>query len=38
MKSHIAVIISLALMTGATARAADTAEQMATDLWKASGG
>jgi hypothetical protein len=38
MKSHIAVIISLAIMAGPTARAADKGEQMATDLWKASGG
>ena len=42
MKPHIAVIVSLFAITAATARAADEsaakAQQLATDLWKASGG
>jgi hypothetical protein len=42
MKPHIAVIVSLFAITTATARAADEStdkgQQLATDLWKASGG
>src|SRR5450631_3764705 len=42
MKLHIAVIVSLFSLTAAMARAADKpvdeGEQMAIDLWKASGG
>lgn len=42
MKTHLALIISLCAMAGATAVAADEsadkAQQLATDLWKASGG
>jgi hypothetical protein len=42
MKPHIAVIVSLFALTAATARAADESadkgQQLATDLWKASGG
>ncbi len=42
MKPHIAVIVSLLALTATTARAAgesaDKGQQMATDLWKASGG
>ena len=42
MKPHIAVIVSLFAITAATARAADESadkgQQLATDLWKASGG
>ena len=42
MKPHIAVIVSLFALTAATTRAADEStdkgQQIATDLWKASGG
>jgi hypothetical protein len=42
MKPHIAVIVSLFALTAATARGADESadkgQQLATDLWKASGG
>jgi hypothetical protein len=42
MKSHIAVIVSLLAYAAASARAADESaekgQQLATDLWKASGG
>ena len=42
MKPHIAVIVSLFAIAAATARAADESadkgQQLATDLWKASGG
>lgn len=42
MKPHIAVIVSVFVITAATARGADASgdkgEQLATDLWKASGG
>jgi hypothetical protein len=42
MKPHIVVIVSLFALTAATARAADESadkgQQLATDLWKASGG
>jgi hypothetical protein len=42
MKPHIAVIVSLLALTAVTARAADEstdkAQQLATDLWKSSGG
>jgi plastocyanin len=42
MKPHIAVIVSLFVLTAATAHAADESanksQQLATDLWKASGG
>jgi plastocyanin len=42
MKPHIAVIVSVFVITAATARGADAAadkgQQLATDLWKASGG
>lgn len=42
MKTHIVVIVSLFALTAATARAADESadkgQQLATDLWKASGG
>lgn len=42
MKTYLALLISLGVMAGATAgvagEAADKAQQLATDLWKASGG
>jgi hypothetical protein len=42
MKPHIAIIVSLFALTAAAARAADESadkgQQLATDLWKASGG
>src|SRR3984893_6311810 len=42
MKPHIAVIVSLFAITAATARAADESvdegQELASDLWKASGG
>jgi hypothetical protein len=42
MKPHIAIIVSLFALTAAVARAADESadkgQQLATDLWKASGG